>query len=85
MSKPSNHRLLKEFASSFLSSTRAKLRAYDEEFDWLSSYHLRCFYANYEGDLDQLELGFLKSTLLLKVCSAFLAFLSVFLSLHAGL
>jgi len=47
--------------------TRAKLRAWDEEFDWLSSYHSRCFYANYKPDKTQLESGYLKSTLLIKV------------------
>lgn len=46
---------------------RAKLRAFDEDFDWLSSYHSRCFYTNYKPDMTQLESGYLKSTLLIKV------------------
>jgi hypothetical protein len=49
-------------------SIRAKLRAFDEEFDWLSSYHSRCFYAKSKPNLTQLESGYLKSTLLVKVC-----------------
>ena len=57
----------------FIYSTRAKLRACDEEFDWLSSYHSRCFYTNYKPDMTQLESGFLKSTLLIKVCRFSLA------------
>ena len=48
-------------------SIRAKLRAFDEDFDWLSSYHSRCFYTNYKPDMTQLESGYLKSTLLIKV------------------
>ncbi|KAF9463411.1 hypothetical protein BDZ94DRAFT_1308729 [Collybia nuda] len=49
---------------------RAKLRAGDEEFDWLSSYHSRCFYAKYKPDVNQLESGYLKSTLLIQVYKA---------------
>ncbi len=49
-------------------SVRAKLRALDEEFDWLSSYHSRCFYAKSKPNPTQLESGYLKSTLLVKVC-----------------
>lgn len=48
-------------------SVRAKLRAGDDDFDWLSSYHARCFYANYKANADQLEAGYLKSTLLIQV------------------
>src|SRR5271156_5770014 len=48
-------------------SIRAKLRAFNEDFDWLSSYHSRCFYANYKANVSQLESGYLKSTLLIKV------------------
>ena len=55
-------------------SDRAKLRAFDEDFDWLSSYHSRCFYAKYKSNATRLESGYLKSTLLIKVCS--LIFLS---------
>ncbi|KIJ94639.1 hypothetical protein K443DRAFT_11933 [Laccaria amethystina LaAM-08-1] len=47
--------------------TRAKLRECDEDFDWLSSYHSRCFYPGYEADVTQLESGYLKSNLLIKV------------------
>ena len=42
--------------------------AFDAEFDWLSSYHSRCFYAKYTPNLVQLESGYLKSMLLIKVC-----------------
>ena len=52
----------------FIYSVRAKLRAADEDFDWLSSYHSRCFYAKYEPNVDQLEYGYLKSMLLIQVC-----------------
>ena len=48
-------------------SIRAKLRAFDKDFDWLSSYHSRCFYANYKPNMSQLELGYLKSAILIKV------------------
>jgi hypothetical protein len=48
-------------------SIRAKLRAGDGEFDWLSSYHSTCFYADYKPNATQLESGYLKSTLLLQV------------------
>jgi hypothetical protein len=57
-------------------SVRAKLRAFDEEFDWLSSYHSRCFYAKSKPNLTQLESGYLKSTLLVKVCRLSLIFIS---------
>ncbi|KJA13449.1 hypothetical protein HYPSUDRAFT_151576, partial [Hypholoma sublateritium FD-334 SS-4] len=50
--------------------TRAKLRAGEENFDWLCSFHSRCFYANYNPDADQLELGYLKSALLVRVFKA---------------
>ena len=47
---------------------RAKLRAgSDEQYDWLSSNHAKAFYANYKGDPKDLERGFLKSALLVKV------------------
>ena len=46
---------------------RAKLRAGDEQYDWLSSNHARAFYANYKADPEHLEHGFLKSSLLVKV------------------
>ncbi|KIJ95740.1 hypothetical protein K443DRAFT_11186, partial [Laccaria amethystina LaAM-08-1] len=46
---------------------RAKLRAGDEQYDWLSSNHARAFYTNYKADPEQLEHGFLKSSLLVKV------------------
>ncbi|KJA12562.1 hypothetical protein HYPSUDRAFT_121825, partial [Hypholoma sublateritium FD-334 SS-4] len=49
---------------------RAKLRAGEENFDWLSSYHARCFYTKYNPSPDQLELGYLKSNLLVKVFKA---------------
>jgi hypothetical protein len=52
----------------FIYSVRAKLRAADEDFDWLSSYHSRCFYAKYEPNVDRLESGYLKSMLLIQVC-----------------
>lgn len=51
----------------FVNSTRAKLRAGEENFDWLCSFHSRCFYANYNPDAEQLELGYLKSALLVQV------------------
>ncbi len=46
---------------------RAKLRAGDEQYDWLSSNHARAFYASYKADPEHLEHGFLKSSLLVKV------------------
>ncbi|KIJ99897.1 hypothetical protein K443DRAFT_8020 [Laccaria amethystina LaAM-08-1] len=46
---------------------RAKLRAGDEQYNWLSSNHARAFYANYKADPEDLEHGFLKSSLLVKV------------------
>ncbi|KJA23053.1 hypothetical protein HYPSUDRAFT_201615 [Hypholoma sublateritium FD-334 SS-4] len=49
--------------------TRAKLRAGETGFDWLSSYHSRCFYAGNPA-ADQLETGYLKSTLLIRVFKA---------------
>lgn len=52
----------------FIYSIRAKLRACDEKFDWLSSYHSKCFYPDYDGDATHLESGYLKSSLLVKVC-----------------
>ena len=51
----------------FINSIRAKLRAGEEDFDWLSSYHSRCFYSKYLPSPDKLELGYLKSALLLQV------------------
>jgi len=56
----------------YIYSIRAKLRAFDEDFDWLSSYHSRCFYAKHKLNATQLESGYLKSTLLIKVCSRIL-------------
>ncbi|KJA27916.1 hypothetical protein HYPSUDRAFT_130887, partial [Hypholoma sublateritium FD-334 SS-4] len=49
---------------------RAKLRACDDAFDWLSSYHARCFYTNYKANADQLESGYLMSALLVQVFKA---------------
>jgi hypothetical protein len=46
---------------------RAKLRAGDEQYNWLSSNHARAFYAKYKADPEHLEYGFLKSSLLVKV------------------
>ena len=46
---------------------RAKLRAGDEHYDWLSSNHARAFYANHKADPEDLEHGFLKSSLLVRV------------------
>jgi hypothetical protein len=71
-------------------SVRAKLRAFDEEFDWLSSYHSRCFYAKSKPNLTQLESGYLKSTLLVKVCRlsliciSYLAFSQVYKSIFTS-
>ena len=48
-------------------SVHAKLHAFDNEFDWVSSYHSRCFYSNYKPNTTWLESGYLKSTLLVKV------------------
>ncbi|KJA21502.1 hypothetical protein HYPSUDRAFT_102496, partial [Hypholoma sublateritium FD-334 SS-4] len=49
---------------------RAKLRAGEENFDWLSSYHSRCFYAKYSPNANQLESGYLQSALLTQVYKA---------------
>ncbi|KAF8156768.1 hypothetical protein B0H34DRAFT_798148 [Crassisporium funariophilum] len=46
---------------------RAKLRAGEEGYDWLSSYHAQAFYSNHKADPQRLEDGFLKSALLVKV------------------
>ena len=71
-------------------SVRAKLRAFDEDFDWLSSYHSRCFYANYKPDVTQLESEYLKSILLIKVhslvfvCISHLMFSQVYKSIFTS-
>ncbi|KJA14120.1 hypothetical protein HYPSUDRAFT_208728 [Hypholoma sublateritium FD-334 SS-4] len=49
---------------------RAKLRAAEEKFDWLCSYHSRCFYARHNPTANRLESGYLKSTLLIRVYKA---------------
>jgi len=59
-------------------SIRAKLWAFDAESDWLSSYHSRCFYVKYKLNTAQLESGYLKSMLLIKVCHFCLVFWPVF-------
>lgn len=66
----------KQMISPLYYSTRAKLQACDEEFDWLSSYHSRCFYLDYKAEVTQLESRYLKSNLLLKVCQFTLPFIS---------
>ena len=58
----------------FINSVRARLRACEDEFDWLSSYHSRCFYEKYSPSPDKLELGYLKSALLLQVHDSLLIF-----------
>ena len=52
------------------SSVRAKLRDcnFDEGFDFAKNYFVRCFYADYEGNPENVEKGFLRSTLLVQVC-----------------
>jgi hypothetical protein len=52
------------------SSVRAKLRDcnLDEGFDFAKNYFVRCFYVGYEGDPENVEKGFLRSTLLVQVC-----------------
>lgn len=63
----SNYSCLQQIDLTFIYSVRAKLRAAEEGFDWLSSYHARCFYAKYEPNADHLESGYLKSPLLIRV------------------
>ena len=48
---------------------RAKLRDYnlDEGFDFARNFFIRCFYVNHEGDPENVEKGFLRSTLLVQV------------------
>jgi len=50
-----------------ISRVWAKLRAGDEDYNWLSSNHARAFYANHKADSEHLEHRFLKSSLLVKV------------------
>ena len=52
------------------SSVRAKLRDcnFDEKFDFAKNFFVRCFYAGYEGDPENVEKCFLRSTLLVQVC-----------------
>ena len=57
-----------------MDSVRAKLRAGEEDYDWLSSYHSRCFYTKFDPKADQLESGYLKSALLVQVCWLFKTF-----------
>ena len=51
------------------SSVRAKLHDcnLDEGFDFAKNFFVRCFYVDYEGDPENVEKGFLRSTLLIQV------------------
>ena len=51
------------------SSVRAKLRDcnLEEGFDFAKNFFVRCFYVGYEGDPENVEKGFLRSTLLVQV------------------
>ena len=46
---------------------RAKVRAFHPEYDYASSFFIRCLYANEQGDIQNIEKGFLKSALLVNV------------------
>ena len=50
-------------------SVQAKLRDcnLDEGFDFAKNFFVHCFYVNYEGDQENVEKGFLRSTLLVQV------------------
>ena len=39
----------------------------DEGFDFVKNFFVCCFYVNYEGDQENIEKGFLRSTLLVQV------------------
>ena len=49
---------------------QAKLRDcnFEEGYDFVKNFFIRCFYVNYEGDLENIEKGFLRSSLLVQVC-----------------
>ena len=50
-------------------SVRAKIHDcnLDEGFDFAKNFFVRCFYVDYEGDQENNEKGFLRSTLLVQV------------------
>ena len=50
-------------------SVRAKLRDcnLDEGFDFAKNFFIHCFYDGYKGDPENVEKGFLRSTLLVQV------------------
>lgn len=48
-------------------SVRAKIRDCSDEHNASSSYWLRCLYEGENGDPEDVETGFLKSVLLIKV------------------
>jgi hypothetical protein len=50
-----------------LFSIRTKLRNADPEYDFASSFFLRCLYEDESGDPDSPDVGFLKGPLLLRV------------------
>ena len=65
-----NHSTLNFFiqdcTNSFL-SIRAKLRDGEPDYDFTSSFFLRCLYEGETGDPESPEVGFLKGPLLLRV------------------
>lgn len=52
-------------------SVRAKIQNADDEYDASNRFFLRGLYAGFRGDLDDVENGFLKSPLTVKVCHSF--------------
>ena len=59
----------RKVCTNIFSSVRAKLRDADPEYDFASSYFLRCLYEGESGDVRRPEIGFLKGPLLLRVSS----------------
>jgi len=51
----------------FLVSIRAKIRDFTDGYNASNDYWLRCLYEGEKGDPENVEEGFLKSTLLVKV------------------
>jgi len=49
-------------------SVHEKIRAFSPEYNYTGDFLLSCFYTNFKGNIDQPEKGFLKSSLLVKVC-----------------
>jgi hypothetical protein len=67
-----------------LLSIRAKLRNAEPDFDFTSSFFLRCLYEGESGDPESPDIGFLKGPLLMRVSYASSALCVIELKLRAA-